>query len=78
MMKMILTVHSVTQVIMRRDRHSLPLLYSFFIVKTVLIDATFILTALNISATIALCLPLIITYLTARTVEANDFNPSGR
>jgi hypothetical protein len=50
--------------------------YSFFIVKTVLIDATFTLTVLNISATIALCLPLIITYPTARTVEAGDFNSS--
>jgi hypothetical protein len=77
MTKMISTVHSVTQIIMRRDRHSLPLCYSFFIVKTVPINATFTLTALNISATIALCMPLIIANLTAQTVEAGDFNLSG-
>jgi hypothetical protein len=77
MTKMISTVHSVAQVIMRHNRHSLPLHYSFFIVKTVLIDTTFTLIALNISVTIALCLPLIIAYPTARTVEAGDFNLSG-
>jgi hypothetical protein len=37
---MILTVHSVAQVIMRRDQHLLPLHYNFFIVKTVSINAT--------------------------------------
>jgi hypothetical protein len=77
MMKMILVVHSVAQVIMRRDWHSLPLHYNFFIVKTVPIDATFTSIALNISATIALCLPPIIAYLTAQPVEAGDFNLSG-
>jgi hypothetical protein len=76
MTKMILTVCSVAQVIVRRDQCSLPLHYSSFIVKTVPINATFTLTALNISATIALCMPLIIANPTAQTVEAGDFNLS--
>jgi hypothetical protein len=76
MTKMISTVHSVAQVIVKRDQHSQPLRYSSFIVKTVPIDATFTLTALNISVTIALCMPLIIANLTARTIEAGDFNLS--
>jgi hypothetical protein len=50
---MILTVHAVAQVIMRRDRHSLSLHYSFFIVKTVPTNVTINLTAHNISVTIA-------------------------
>jgi hypothetical protein len=77
MTKMISTVCSVAQVIMRRDQHSLPLCYSFFIVKTVLIDATFTLTALSKSVTTASCMPRIIANPTARTVEAGDFNLSG-
>jgi hypothetical protein len=51
--KMILRACSVAQVIMRRDRRSLPQCYSSFIVKTVPADATITLIALNISATIA-------------------------
>jgi hypothetical protein len=43
----------------REDRRSQPLCYSSFIVKTVPISTTFTLTALNISATIASCMPLI-------------------
>jgi hypothetical protein len=78
MTKMISTVCSVAQVIMRCDQHSLPLCYNFFIVKTVLIDATFTLTALNTSVTTASCMPCIIANPTARTIETGDFNPSGR
>jgi hypothetical protein len=63
---------------MKRDQHSLPLRYSFFIVKTVLIDATFTSTALNTSVTTASCMPHIIANPTAWTVEAGDFNLSGR
>jgi hypothetical protein len=59
-----------------RSTFTTPML-SFFIVKTVLIDAIFISTALSISATTASCTPLIIMNPTARTVEAGDFNPSG-
>jgi hypothetical protein len=77
MMKMILTVCLVAQIIMRRDQHLPPLHYSYFIVKTVPIGATFTLTALSISATIASCKPLTITNPTAQTVEAGDFNLSG-
>jgi hypothetical protein len=77
MTKMILTVRSVAQVIVKRNRRSQPLCHSSFIVKTVPIDATFTLTALNISATIASCMPLIIANPTAQTVEASDFNLSG-
>jgi hypothetical protein len=65
MMKMILTVCLVAQVIMRCNQHSLLLCYSFFIVKTVLIDATFTLTVLSTSVTIALCMPCIIANPTA-------------
>jgi hypothetical protein len=71
------TICSVAQVIVRRDRRSRPLRYSSFIVKTVPIDATFTLTALNISVTIASCMPLIIANPTAQTVKAGDFNLSG-
>jgi hypothetical protein len=77
MMKMISTVHSVAQVIVKYDQPSQPLHYSSFIVKTVPIDATFTLTALNIPATIASCMLLIIANSTAQTVEAGDFNLSG-
>jgi hypothetical protein len=77
MTKMILTVCSVAQVIMRRDQHSLPLCCSCFIVKIVLIDASFILTALSTSVTIASCMLLTIANPTAQTVEAGDSNPSG-
>jgi hypothetical protein len=77
MTKMISTVCSVTQVIVRHDRRSQPLHYSFFIVKTVPVNATFISTALNISAIIASCMPLIIANPTAQTIEAGDFNLSG-
>jgi hypothetical protein len=76
MTKMILTVCSVAQVIVRCDQHSLSLCYSFFIVKTVPIDPAFTSTALNISVTIASCMPLTIANLTAKTVEAGDFNLS--
>jgi hypothetical protein len=76
-MKMISTVCLATQVIMRHDQHLLLLRYSFFIVKIVPINATFTLTALSTSVTIASCIPLIIVNLTAQTVEAGDFNPSG-
>jgi hypothetical protein len=69
MTKMISIVCSVAQVIMRRDQHSLPLCYNFFIVETVLIDAIFILTALSISVTTASCMPLIIVNPTAQTVK---------
>jgi hypothetical protein len=65
MTKMISTVCLVAQVIVRCDRRSQPLRYSSFIVKTVPIDATFTLTALNISVTIASCMPLIIANPTA-------------
>jgi hypothetical protein len=41
------------------------------------INTTFTLTALNISATIALCMPLIIANSAAQTIEAGDFNLSG-
>jgi hypothetical protein len=51
--------------------------YSFFIVKTVPIGATFTLTALITSVTIASCMPLTIANSTARTVEAGDFNLNG-
>jgi hypothetical protein len=64
-------------VIMRCNQHSPPLRYSFFIVKTVLIDATFTSTALNTSVTTASCMPRIIANPTARTIEASDFNLSG-
>jgi hypothetical protein len=81
MTKMILTVCSVAQVIMRCDQRSPPLRYHCFIVKIVLkivlIHATFILTALTTSVTIASCMPLTIVNPTAQTVEAGDFNPSG-
>jgi hypothetical protein len=75
--KMILTVCLVTQAIMRRDQHLPSLCYSYFIVKNVPIGATFTLTALSTSVTIASCMPLTITNLTAQTVEAGDFNLSG-
>jgi hypothetical protein len=65
MTKMILTVRLVAQVIMKHDQHSQLLCYSSFIVKTVPIDTTFTLTALNISVTIASCMPLIIANPTA-------------
>jgi hypothetical protein len=77
MMKMILTVCSAIQVIMRCDQHLLPLRYSYFIVDTVPIGATFTLTALSISVTIASCMPLTIANPTAQTIEASDFNLSG-
>jgi hypothetical protein len=77
MTKMILTVCLVAQVIMRRNQHSLPLRCNFFIVKIILIDATFILTALSTSVTIASCMPLTIMNPTAQTVEAGDFDLSG-
>jgi hypothetical protein len=77
MTKMISTVCSVAQVIMRRNQHSPPLRYSFFIVKTVLIGTTFTLTALNTSVTTAPCMPCIIANLTAQTVKAGDFNHNG-
>jgi hypothetical protein len=76
-MKMILTVCLAAQVIMRRDQHLLPLHYSYFIVETVQIGATFTLTALSTSVTIASCMPLTITNPTAQTVEAGNFNLSG-
>jgi hypothetical protein len=41
------------------------LCYSFFIVKTILIDATFTLTALSTSVTTASCMPCIIANPTA-------------
>jgi hypothetical protein len=65
MTKIISTVCSVAQVIMRRDQHSLPLRFSCFIVEIVLIDAIFISTALSISVTIASCMPLTIANPTA-------------
>jgi hypothetical protein len=77
MTKMISTVCSVAQVIMRHDQHSLPLHCNCFIVEIVLIDAISILTALSTFVTIASCMPFTIANLTAQTVEAGDFNPSG-
>jgi hypothetical protein len=62
---------------MRRDQHSLPLHCNCFIVEIVLIDITFILTALSTFVTIASCMPLTIANPTAQTIEAGDFNPSG-
>jgi hypothetical protein len=77
MTKMILTVCLAAQVIMRRNQHLLPLCYSYFIVETVPIGATFTLTALSTSVTIASCMPLTIVNPTAQTIEAGDFNLSG-
>jgi hypothetical protein len=76
MTKMILTVCSVAQVIMRHDQHLLLLRYSFFFVKTVPIGTTFTSTASSTSVTIASCMPLTIVNLTVQTVEAGDFNLS--
>jgi hypothetical protein len=77
MMKMILRVHSVAQVIMRHNRHSQPLLYTSFIVNTVLTDIITTLIVLNTSATTVYSMLLDIEYLTAQIVEASDFNSSG-
>jgi hypothetical protein len=75
--KIISTVCSAAQVIMRHDQYLLPLRYSYFFVETVPISTTFTSTALSTSVTIALCMPLTIANLTAQTVEAGDFNLSG-
>jgi hypothetical protein len=77
MTKMISTVCLAAQVIMRHDQHLLCQRYSYFIVETVPIGATFTLTALSTSVIIASCMPHTIANLTVQTVEAGDFNLSG-
>jgi hypothetical protein len=76
MTKMISRVHSVTQVIMRHNQCSQPLLSTSSIVETAWIVATFILNVLNTFATIAYNMPQCTKYLIAHFVEVGDFNSS--
>jgi hypothetical protein len=77
MMKIILRVHSVAQVIMRHNQCSQPLLCTSFIVETAPTVIIITLNDLSTSATIAYSMLLCTKYLSARFIEATDFNSSG-
>jgi hypothetical protein len=77
MTKMILTGCSVTQVIMRHDRHSLPQRCNYSIVKIVPTETIITSIAPSTFVTTASCMLLTIANPTVQTIEAGDFNLSG-
>jgi hypothetical protein len=63
---------------MRRDRHSLPQRCNYSIVKIVLTETIITSIVPSTFVTTASCMLLTIANPTVETVEAGDFNLSGR